>query len=65
MAYLFRCTYCNHEEEVNPWDMKKDSECEDCGEPICVKCLNLHEEQVLCDSCLSDRTSEPIDEVKG
>ncbi len=58
MSYFFRCTYCNHEEEVDPWEPEKGLNCADCGEDICALCCYTVKGDKLCTTCATDERME-------
>ena len=62
MPYLFRCTYCNREVEIDPWSADFERNCDDCGEDMCKSCVNIYDRVPLCDSCLDNRENSEEDE---
>jgi len=64
MGYYFQCTFCNHIEQVDSFDVidaKLELNCKDCGEDLCPKCIK----EGRCPSCQEDWRFDVEEEAKN
>ena len=63
MAYYFICDYCNNEQTYYPYDPAEfEVECSECGEGLCVNCVESFEGARVCVSCFEDLSNPPKDQ---